>query len=123
MATRKSTRSGGQNPPRRGNEIRTHPLSKEEVARWERSYKKISAKARKRFALDTVLAHLAYEYLVVGVYLSNRAAFKTHRARAARKNLVSALSKLLSATHLLSNFIRKAGVPTSSRSILRGKQI
>ena len=121
MAAHKSTRSGGKKaPPRRGNEIRTHPLSKEEVARWERAYKIVSDRARKRFALDTVLAHLAYDYLVVGVYLSNKAAFKTRRARAARKNLESACSKMLSATRLLSNFIRKAGVPSSLLSILRG---
>ena len=69
-----------------------------------------------------MLSHLAYEYLVVGIYLSNKAAFKTQKARAARKNLESACSKMLSATRLLSNFIRKAGVPTSPRSMLRGKR-
>ena len=123
MAAHKFTRSGGQKtPPRRGNEIRTHPLSKEEVARCERAYQKFSDVARKRFALDTVLTNLAYEYLVVGIYLSNNAAFKTQKARAARKNLESACSKMLSATHLLSDFIRKAGVPTSPSSILRGRK-
>ena len=123
MAAHKFTRSGGKKaPPRRGNEIRTHPLSKEEVARWERAYKKFSDQARKRFALDTVLSHLAYDYLVVGTYLSNKAAFKTQKARAARKNLESACSKMLSAARLLSGFIRKAGVPTEMLSILRGKK-
>ena len=123
MAAHKFTRSGGKKaPPRRGNEIRTHPLSKEEVARWERAYKKIDNQARKRFALDTVLADLAYNYLVVGIYLSNKAAFKTQKARAARTSLESACSKMLSATRLLSDFIRKASVPTSPRSILRGRK-
>jgi hypothetical protein len=123
MATRKSTRSGGQKtPPRRGNEIRTHPLSKEEGTRWKRAYKKLSDETRKPFVLDRVLANLCYEYLIVGVYLSDKIAFKTRRARTARKNLESACSNILSAIHLLSGFIRKSGVPTSPLSILRDSQ-
>jgi hypothetical protein len=119
MATRKSTRSGDDSPPRRGNEIRTHPLSQEDVARWKRSYEKFRIKARKPFALDTALTNLAHEYLVIGVYLSDETAFKSHTARRARKSLVSACDNVLSATHLLSAFIRQTGVPTSPHSMLR----
>ena len=122
MATRKSTRSKGKKiPPRRGNEIRTHPLSKKEVAQWERAYKKYLGKAREPFALDEALKHLSYEYVLLGVYLSDKKAFKTLKARAARKKLGSAVSKLLSAIHLLAGFLRSSGVPMSPRSMLRGK--
>lgn len=124
MADRKSTRSKGKNiPPRRGNEIRTHPLSKEEATRWERAYKKFSDEARKPLALDEGLMHLVYEYLVIEAYLLNKKSFKTRGARAARKDLESASSKLLSAINLLCKFMRAVGLPISPRSVIRGTQI
>lgn len=123
MATRKSTRSGGKKaPPRRGNEIRTHPLTKREAVRWELADETFDDLARRRCALDEVLTHLVLEYFVVEAYLSNETYFKADSARAARQGLLGASSKLLSVLSLLGTFIREAGLPTSPRSMLQGKR-
>ena len=125
MATRKSTRSGGKKaPPRRGNEIRTHPITKQEVVRWERVNETFDDLARKRCALDEVLAHLVLEYFVVEAYLSNETYFTEDKARAARQTLLDVSSNLLSVLSMLGAFIRKAGLPTTSpRSMILGRRI
>jgi len=119
MATRKSTRSGGQKtPPRRGNEIRTHPSKIRKQTLREEGLpaglrKTLRDDALKPLALDQIRMYLVVQALTLATYLECKAPFKARKARAARHHLFAAIDSIAAAIKHLTAFARSAEKPTA----------